>query len=127
MDNVASLSPYLLRAFYEWSVDNELTPQISVVVNDDPDLQVPAEFVEDGMIVLNVGPLATGSMNLGNDYVTFDARFNGEVKHIRVPVGNINAIFVRENGFGIPFEVKVQPVKSRRNAPKRGFTKVDVD
>ncbi len=50
-----STKPYLLRAVYEWCVDNGYTPHISVVV--DSRTRVPMEYVRNGEIVLNVGPV----------------------------------------------------------------------
>ena len=68
--------PYLLRAFYEWLLDNQLTPHLVVDVTL-PGVQVPMEYARDGQIVLNIAPRAVGNLELANDEVRFNARFGG--------------------------------------------------
>lgn len=101
--------PYLLRALYEWCVDNGYTPYISVVVN--ADTRVPLEYVRNGEIVLNIGPLAANKMKIGNDYLSFSARFGGMAKELFIPVAQISAIYARENGQGMSFEVEHDEAK----------------
>lgn len=122
-----SLTPYLMRAFYEWCVDNAFTPQILVVAEDqDTDVQVPRDFVSDGKIALNIGPTACGSLEIENDSVHFDARFSGQLEHIWIPIGNIVAIYARENGACIPFELERAVKAAEPEAPAGfGFTRVD--
>lgn len=98
-----STKPYLLRALWEWCCDNGYTPHIAVEV--DAQTQVPREFVRGGQIVLNLGPSATNKLQIGNEYVEFQARFNGVARELSVPVGRISAIYARENGAGMAFEV----------------------
>ncbi len=94
--------PYMLRAFYEWMQDNELTPHL--LVNADwPGVQVPRQFVEDGSIVLNIAAQAVGNLELGNDEIRFNARFSGQPMAVRIPLGAVNAIYARENGAGTAF------------------------
>lgn len=95
--------PYLLRAFYEWLVDNELTPHL-VVEADLPGVRVPTQFVQDGQIILNVAPRAVGNLEMSNEAVTFNARFGGTPHSVIVPVYAIQAIYARENGAGTMFE-----------------------
>ena len=98
-----STKPYLIRAIHEWCVDQGFTPYLAVSV--DALTRVPLEFVKDGEIVLNVGHDATHQMNLGNDEITFQARFNGRAFPVVVPVSRVMAIYARENGQGMAFEV----------------------
>jgi stringent starvation protein B len=93
----------MLRAFYEWMVDNDLTPHL-VVSADLPGVKVPIEFVQDGQIILNVTPRAVGNLELGNDAVMFNARFSGRPHSIIVPIYAVQAIYARENGAGTMFE-----------------------
>jgi stringent starvation protein B len=94
--------PYLLRAFYDWIIDNRLTPY--VVVNADyPHVEVPEKFIEDGKIVLNVAPQAINDLSMGNYTVEFDANFSGHIHHIYLPVFAVTAIYAYENGRGIVF------------------------
>jgi len=95
--------PYMLRAFYEWLVDNDLTPHL-VVEADLPGVRVPEQFVEDGQIILNVAPRAVGHLELSNEAVTFSARFGGKPHSVIVPLYAVQAIYARENGAGTMFE-----------------------
>jgi stringent starvation protein B len=99
---VSSNRPYLIRALYEWLVDNDLTPHLLVEVGRD-DLLVPTSYVEDGRIVLNVSPSAVQRLNLGNDYITFNARFGGQPMDVVVPPAAVLGIYARENGRGMLF------------------------
>ena len=95
--------PYLLRAFYEWIVDNELTPHLVVDATMNG-VRVPEEFVQDGQIVLNVAPHSVGNLEMGNEAVTFNARFGGRPHSLILPLYAIQAIYARENGAGTMFE-----------------------
>ena len=105
MTPVRSRRPYLLRAMYEWCVDNGLTPYVVVVV--DGSVRVPMEFVQNGEIVLNVSMGATSNLHIGNEYLDFKARFGGVARDISVPLGRITAIYARENGQGMTFPVEL--------------------
>src|SRR4051812_42756586 len=112
MSEPISTKPYLLRAIYEWCVDNGYTPYISVVV--DPHTRVPMEYVRDGEIVLNIGPLAISKLQMGNELIECSARFSGSARQISIPIGCVAAIYAKENGQGMSFEVErnVEPPES---------------
>ncbi|MEX2480117.1 MAG: ClpXP protease specificity-enhancing factor [Gammaproteobacteria bacterium] len=97
---MTSSRPYLLRAIYEWIVDNGYTPHIVVAAEMDS-VQVPRQFVDNGVIVLNVAPSAVRDLELGNDRVSFSARFAGSAQYVSVPMAAIQAIYARENGQGM--------------------------
>ncbi|MGP9799711.1 ClpXP protease specificity-enhancing factor [Rheinheimera sp. NSM] len=97
--------PYLLRAFYEWIVDNNSTPYL-VVDATASDVKVPTQFVQNGQIVLNTAPSAVGNLQLGNDAVTFNARFGGKPFALYIPVTAVLAIYARENGAGTVFTLE---------------------
>lgn len=99
--------PYLLRAFYDWLLDNELTPHLVVDINL-PGVEVPLEFARDGQIVLNIAPRAVGNLELGNEYVSFNARFGGVPRQVMVPLAAVMALYARENGAGTMFEPEPQ-------------------
>lgn len=103
IDNMTPRRPYLLRAFYDWLVDNDLTPHL-VVDATLPGVKVPMEFVSDGQIVLNVAPRAVGNLELGNEAISFSARFSGRPHSVIVPLYAAMAIYARENGAGTMFE-----------------------
>ncbi len=95
--------PYLLRAHYEWLLDNDMTPHLVVDVTV-PAVNVPMEFARDGQIVLNVAPRAVGNFEITNDEVRFNARFGGIPRQVYVPMAAIMAVYARENGAGMMFE-----------------------
>lgn len=100
----SSTKPYLIRALHEWCTDNGYTPHIVVTV--DANTVVPRAHIHDGQITLNIGSLATNRLVLGNEYIEFQARFSGVTEHIYVPVAAVSAIYARETGAGMGFEVQ---------------------
>lgn len=103
MNNEIATKPYLLRALYEWCVDNGYTPHVAVKV--DSKTQVPSEYVKNGEITLNVAPSAVHKLQMGNELIEFSARFAGVARQISVPVGNVYAVYARETGHGMTFDV----------------------
>ncbi|AHG39563.1 peptidase [Pseudomonas syringae CC1557] len=100
-----SSRPYLVRALYEWIVDNDCTPH--VLVNAEyPSVQVPQGFANDGQIVLNVSPSAVRHLHMDNDAVSFEGRFGGVPHTLYVPVAAILGIYARENGQGMVFDLE---------------------
>ncbi len=106
-----STKPYLMRAIYDWCVDSGYTPYLSVTV--DSVTRVPMEYVKDGQIVLNIGPVAVERFKLGNELIEFSARFNGTGRDISIPIGVVSAIYARENGQGLSFEVTAMDVAAQ--------------
>jgi stringent starvation protein B len=98
-----STKPYLIRAIHEWCADQGFTPYLAVSV--DATTRVPREFVKDGQIVLNVGQEATHQLLMGNEEITFQARFGGRAFPVVVPIERVAAIYASENGEGMAFEV----------------------
>jgi len=103
MSQLSPRRPYLLRAFYEWLLDNQLTPHLVVDVTL-PGVHVPMEYARDGQIVLNIAPRAVGNLELANDEVRFNARFGGVPRQVSVPLAAVLAVYARENGAGTMFE-----------------------
>ena len=98
-----STKPYLIRAIYEWCADNGFTPYIAVAVTERT--LVPREYVKNGEIVLNVSSQATHRLSIGNELIEFQARFGGVARDLSIPVENVSAIYARENGHGMAFDV----------------------
>lgn len=99
---MTSNRPYLVRALYEWILDNGLTPHLLVDASR-PGAVLPIEFVQDGKIVLNIGPSAVRGLVLGNERISFNARFGGVAMDITVPAEAVMGIYARENGRGMLF------------------------
>src|SRR5579863_4255757 len=97
------LKPYLIRAIYDWAIDNDFTPHILVDVSAQG-VRVPMGFVRDGRITLNVHANAVRHLELTNERVSFSARFSGTSFSVEVPVNAVLAIFARENGRGVVFQ-----------------------
>jgi stringent starvation protein B len=95
---------------YEWCTDHSFTPYVAVKV--DGSVQVPREFVQGGEIVLNISFDATSSLQLGNEFIEFKARFGGKPRDIMVPIHRVMAIYARENGQGMSFPVTDSPLNS---------------
>ncbi len=100
--------PYIMRALYEWIVDNDCTPYLLVDATR-PGVEVPSQYVKDGQIVLNVSPSAVIDLLIGNEWVSFNGRFGGTPTDILVPVKAIIGIYARENGQGMVFEPEEPP------------------
>ena len=98
-----SSRPYLVRALYEWIVDNNCTPYVLVDAGA-PGVEVPQQYVKNGQIVLNVAPSAVSDFVVGNESMIFRGRFAGIAMDIVVPVGALLGIYARENGQGMVFE-----------------------
>ena len=99
---MTSSRPYLIRAMYEWMVDNQMTPHL-LVFADQPGVIVPQEHVGEGKIVLNISPSAVRNLLVGNEEITFSGRFSGRPMNIVVPVQCAVGIYTRENGKGMVF------------------------
>ena len=99
---MTSSRPYLVRAMYQWIVDNGMTPHLLVDVTVSGVI-VPAEHVQNGKIILNIAPMAVGSLEMGNTEITFDARFSGQSMAIYIPVEAVMAVYAKENGQGMMF------------------------
>ena len=97
------LKPYLIRAVYEWIVDNNLTPHLLINAGNNKGT-LPVDFIEDGKIVLNIRPQAVEALSLGNDLIEFNARFSGKPMTITASVNAVLAIYAKENGKGLVFD-----------------------
>lgn len=106
---MTSSRPYLVRAMYEWIVDNNCTPYVLVDAHAEG-VQVPQQYVENGQIVLNIAPGAVASMELGNELMRFNARFGGVPTDVFVPISAIRGLYARENGRGMVFDEDEPPV-----------------
>ena len=124
MEHLTPSRPYLLRAFYDWLLDNELTPHLLVnaeVVHT----TVPQQHVQDGQIVLNIAPQAVVGLHMDNDAISFSARFSGTPFQVYVPMAAVVSIQARENGAGTFFppepayEAWLADSKSEEQAPPK--------
>ncbi|GAB1393549.1 hypothetical protein MASR1M60_17120 [Rhodocyclaceae bacterium] len=110
---MSSTKPYFIRAIHEWCSDEGFTPYLAVHVS--VRTRVPREFVSDGQIVLNVSIDATHQLQIGNEEISFQTRFNGASFPVLVPVADVTAIYARENGQGMAFEPSnVEPSESEK-------------
>ncbi|QMV15365.1 Stringent starvation protein B [Vibrio spartinae] len=128
MDNMTPRRPYMLRAFYDWLLENDLTPHL-VVDATLPGVRVPVEFIQDGQIILNIAPRAIGNLELGNDAIMFNARFGGRPHSVIVPIFAVQAIYARENGAGTMFEPEdsyIQQLEQAQEQEQEELQSIDV-
>ncbi|MEL0585521.1 MAG: ClpXP protease specificity-enhancing factor [Candidatus Thiodiazotropha sp. (ex. Lucinoma kazani)] len=102
MTEMSPNRPYLIRALYEWLVDNDTTPYLMVNAEYEG-AEVPRQFVDDGRIILNVDPSAVSELEMGNEWISFSARFGGAAEEILIPPGAVMGIYAKENGQGMLF------------------------
>lgn len=98
-----STKPYLIRALYEWCLDNGYTPYLAIWVNEHT--RVPQQFVQNDEIVLSISQSATKDLIIDNEWISFHARFGGVAQEVWVPVNHVMSIFAKETGEGMGFEV----------------------
>lgn len=115
MSAMTTRRPYLIRAFNDWILDNGLTPYLSVDA-DYEGVEVPLDSVIDGEIVLNISPTSVRNLQLGQEYVLFDARFSGRAYQISIPVKAVLAVFAKENGEGMAFVYDKKSTVTNTNA-----------
>ena len=113
-----STRPYLVRAIYDWSLDQGFTPQIMVDVTL-PGVDVPMAYAQDGKIVLNLHPNSVRGLELGDEYLMFSARFSGRPEDIVIPVASVLAVYARENGQGIVFQADGSGITPPSPMPSR--------
>jgi len=101
-----SNKPYLLRAIYEWVLDNDATPHVLISAIDSR-VDVPQQFVENDKIILNISPSAANNMLIDNDGISFSARFGGKPFTIYSPMGSVLALYASETGEGMSFEEEI--------------------
>jgi stringent starvation protein B len=102
------MRPYLLRAIYEWIVDNHFTPHV-LIDADYPEVKVPQQYVRDGQIVLNISMTAVRQLELENEWLSFTARFSGASMRVYAPMAAVLAIYTKENGQGMIFQPEDMP------------------
>lgn len=117
--------PYLIRAINEWLLDNQCTPHL-LVNAEAKGVDVPTQYIQDGKIVLNIGPNAVEGLRVSNEEVTFLARFSGVSQLVSLPVDAVLAIYAKENGRGMMFnEEESEPdPDDPRDKPGRPALKV---
>ncbi len=115
--------PYLLRALHQWIVDNGMTPHLLIDAQADA-VDVPAQVIQNGKIILNVSPNAVQGLDLGNEWILMDARFSGKTHQLSIPVSAVIAVYARENGQGMMFADEVDgpetPEPDGSDSPKQG-------
>ncbi len=102
---MSSSRPYLIRAFYEWIVDNNCTPYILVNATRDG-VNVPEEHIKDGQIILNIAPAAVQNLLINNEMLEFDGRFSGVARPVFMPIEAVMGVYARENGQGMIFDAE---------------------
>ena len=119
---MTSNKPYLIRAMYDWIVDNDLTPYL-LVDAEYPGVEVPQEHVNAGRIILNVSPKSCRGLHLDNDRILFTTRFSGQTMQLFLSPGAVLAIYAKENGRGMEFGEDYDPPPSETNGSTQSGTR----
>lgn len=93
--------PYLIRSIYDWCIDSDFTPFISVKAY--PGLDMPIEYVKNDEIIFNISAGAVHGLMISNEIICFMARFNGVSRKLEIPMSAIKGIFAKEVNQGIAF------------------------
>lgn len=110
--SMTSSKPYLIRAIYEWLLDNSLTPFIAVDTSYS-NVMVPSQYIKDNQIILNLEPTAAHNLQIGNDAIECEARFSGKISKLFIPIGAVIAIYAHENNRGMSFPPEDYSQKSQ--------------
>jgi stringent starvation protein B len=113
---MTSVRPYLIRAFFQWILDNTLTPYI-LVNAEKPNVHIPKEHVKNGQIIFNITPGLVDKLDISNDCLQFSARFSGVKRDIYIPVSAVLAIYAKENGRGMVFDQEEEADGDGNNEP----------
>ena len=105
---MTSNKPYLIRALYQWIVDNKMTPQILVDAYY-PESHIPQEYVTSGQIIFNISPVSCRDLHIENSETRFTARFSGQARDISFPTNAILMIYAKENNKGMDFPAALYP------------------
>lgn len=108
--------PYLIRAIYQWLLDNQTTPYVLVNTHYEGVI-VPEEYVKDNKIVLNLAPDAIHDLQIDNEWISFSARFSGKAMDLFIPVSSVQAIYGKENNEGMFFPDEEAPLPSPSTSP----------
>ena len=99
---MTSSKPYLVRALYQWILDNGNTPHV-LIDTTSGEVMIPPGVGDDGTAVLNLAPQAVQNLEISNDYLSFSARFNGVAGDVYCPIDSLMGIYARETGTGMMF------------------------
>lgn len=116
---MSSNRPYLMRAIYDWITDNNLTPYVLVDATREG-VRVPPHVIKNGQVVLNLAMRAVANLDLGNDWISFQARFSGVSHSILIPVSAVLALYAQENGQGMMFPADDSDVEPPPSPPNGG-------
>ncbi|AND69540.1 peptidase [Dyella thiooxydans] len=116
---MSSNRPYLLRAIYDWITDNNLTPYVLVDAAREG-VRVPPHVIKNGQVVLNLAMRAVANLDLGNEWISFQARFSGVSHSILVPVSAVLALYAQENGQGMMFPAEDSDAEPPPSPPDGG-------
>jgi len=107
--SINSTKPYLIRSIYDWCIDSDFTPFISVKAY--PELDMPIEYVKNDEIIFNISAKAVHDLIINNDIICFMTRFNGVARKLEIPMNAVKGIFAKEVNQGIAFS----PDKEKEN------------
>lgn len=114
MSNISSMKPYLMRAIYEWCVDNGFTPYISVL--EEGCTGIPENLFAENKVTLNISMQSVNNLLIDNESIQFLTRFSGVEKRTDIDIEAVVAIFARESGQGFTFITETSAEKVNEEA-----------
>ena len=99
--SINSTKPYLVHSIYDWCIDSNFTPFISV--KPYPELDMPMEYIKNDEVIFNISAKAVQDLIINNDAICFMARFNGISRKLEIPMSAVTGIFAKEVNQGIAF------------------------
>lgn len=98
-----TFKPYLINAFYTWTMDIGFTPLIEI--NYSSKNIIPQILKEKETIVFNIHPSSINNLVFGKDSIEFEARFSSTPHNISIYHESIKKIFSKEDGYGLEFNL----------------------
>ena len=107
--------PYLIRAIYDWCIDNENTPYVMSLVGKET--LIPEVLSKSKEIVLNLSPHSVQNLYIDDHGISFKSRFSGNAFNVFLPITSILGVYAKESGDGIFFseDKKLPPVSKNIN------------
>ena len=93
--------PYLIRAIYDWCIDNQNTPYVIALI--EKKTLIPEVLSNSKEIVLNLSSKSIQNLYIDDDGFSFKSRFSCNSFNVFLPITYILGVYAKESGDGIFF------------------------
>lgn len=111
MSDMTDFKPYMIKASYDWILDNNMSPRL-IVVTGFSEVAIPESLKGkpgdlEHRIILNIGPVATSGLqfDVKRKLISFHTRFSGVSYYVKIPTDAIEGIHAQETGEGAVFKL----------------------